>query len=257
MTVAIDEQIEGLAPLLSRTSPEPLHDQISGMLRERIVSGRWPARMRLPSEPEMATLLGVARGTIRRAIKTLLAERMLVQQQGRGTFVASQMLEQSFAQEIISTSEALDRDGVRYDTKVVRRAVEVAAPEIAAHLHLLDHEAQVVAVRRVRSVEGTPVFVLDNYVIASLCPGLERADLGSRALFSVLEEDYEIVISGVQRTFQAQAAVPEIARLLRMEPGEPVMYLEQVSFEPDGQPIEYSDVWIRGDKLRVSSWLGR
>jgi GntR family transcriptional regulator len=254
---ALDAQIEGIAALLSRSSPEPLHDQISSLLRQRIVSGRWPSHMRLPSEPEMATMLGVARGTIRRATRTLLAEGLLVQHQGRGTFVASQMLEQSFAQEIVSTSEALDRDGVRYDTRVVRRSVEVAPQAVAAHLHLRDAEAQVAAIRRVRSVEGVPVFILDNYVVASLCPGLESADLSSRALFAVLEQDYDLRVSGVQRTFQAQAASAEIAALLGLAIGDPVLYLEQISYEQDGEPIEYSDVWIRGDKLRVSSWLAR
>ena len=194
---------------------------------------------------------------MRRATRTLIDEGLLIQHQGRGTFVASQLLEQSFAQEIISTAEALDRDGVQYDTRVVRRALEPAAPHIAAHLRLPDSEAQVVALRRVRSVEGTPVFILDNYVVASLCPGLEGMDLTTRPLFAVLEKEFGLVITGVQRTFQAQAAGEEVAALLKVEVGSPVLYLEQTSYEQETNPIEYSDVWIRGDKLRLSSWLRR
>jgi GntR family transcriptional regulator len=232
---------------LSRDAPHPLHDQIAALIRQRVVSGRWPAHMRLPSEPELAQMLEVARGTVRRSMRSLIEEGLLVQHQGRGTFVGSPILEQSFAQEIISTAEALDRDGVRY----------VTTDNVAGHLHLAYKDGLVVALRRVRSVDGLAVYVLDNYVVASRCPGLEVADLTKRPLFDVLEQDYGLVVDGVQRTFQAQIATAAIAELLQVGVGTPVLYLEQISYDKDAGPIEYSDVWIRGDKLRLSAWLRR
>lgn len=242
---------------LNRDAPEPLHDQISALFRQRIVSGRWSAHLRLPSEPEMATQLQVARGTVRRATRNLIDEGLLVQHQGRGTFVGPPVMEQSFAQEIISTAEALDRDGVRYETEVVSQIVATPTERIAGHLHLVDRDDGVVALRRVRSVDGSPVFVLDNYVVASRCPGLEQVDLSSRPLFTVLEQDYGVVVDGVQRTFQAQIAAHAVAELLGLGVGRPVLYLEQVSYDSEARPIEYSDVWIRGDRLRLSAWLKR
>lgn len=205
----------------------------------------------------MAQLLSVARGTVRRALRTLTDEGLLVQHQGRGTFVGSQLLEQTFAQELISTAEALDRDGVRYDTRVVAQELTTAAEHVAGHLHLADAAAEVVAIRRIRSVGGMPTYVLDNYVVARRCPGLERVDLTTRALFSVMEEDYGVVVDGVQRTFQAQVASHAVAALLNISAGSPVLYLEQISYDPDSKPVEYSDVWIRGDQVRLSAWLRR
>ncbi|MEO5722743.1 MAG: GntR family transcriptional regulator [Ilumatobacteraceae bacterium] len=242
---------------LDRNAPEPLHDQISLLMRQRIVSGRWPPHMRLPSEPDLAEMLQVARGTIRRAIRTLIDDRLLIQHQGRGTFVESPLLEQSFAQEIISTAEALDRAGVRYETTVIRQGLAAAAENVAGHLRLPDAHAEVVSLRRIRSIDNLPVYVLDNYVTAARCPGLESADLTSRPLFTVLEQEHGLVVDGVQRTFQAQIATHAIATLLHVSVGSPVLYLEQISYDVDANPIEYSDVWIRGDKLRLSAWLHR
>ncbi len=253
-----DSNVVGdLSHELSRDAPTPLHDQIAALIRQRIVSGRWPAHMRLPSEPELAQMLEVARGTVRRSMRSLIEAGLLVQHQGRGTFVGSPILEQSFAQEIISTAEALDRDGVRYVTTVIRQGITEAADNVAGHLHLAYKDGLVVALRRVRSVDGLAVYVLDNYVVASRCPGLESADLTSRPLFDVLEQDYGLVVDGVQRTFQSQIATPAIAELLQVGVGSPVLYLEQISYDKDAGPIEYSDVWIRGDKLRLSAWLRR
>lgn len=253
----VDAVFQELAWQLSREAPEPLHDQISALLRKRIVSGRWPAHMRLPSEPDLARVLGVARGTIRRATRSLIEEGLLVQHQGRGTFVGSRLLEQTFAQEIISTAQALDRDGIRYDTTVLRQELTTASEAIAAHLHIADSEAQVVAIRRVRSVEGRPVYVLDNYLVASMCPGLERLDLTARPLLATIESAYDLRVDGVQRTFQAQVATASIATLLGVGVGSPVLYLEQISYDDESNPIEYSDVWIRGDSFRLSAWLHR
>lgn len=252
-----DATIADLSSRLDRGAPEPLHDQISMYVRERIVSGRWPAHMRLPSEPEMAQNLGVARGTLRRALRSLIDDGLLVQHQGRGTFVRSSMLEQSFAQELISTAGALDRDGLRYETKVVSQTVTSASEHVAGHLHLPDAGAEVVAIRRVRYVAGMATYVLDNYIVARRCSGLEHVDLSSRPLFSVMEDEYGVVVDGVQRNFQSQVASHAIAALLNVAAGSPILYLEQISYEADSNPVEYSDVWIRGDQVRLSAWLRR
>lgn len=257
MDIGADVNFADVSWQLRRDAPEPLHDQISALFRQRVVSGRWPPHTRLPSEPEIAQALQVARGTVRRATRSLIDEGLLVQHQGRGTFVGPPVMEQSFAQEIISTAEALDRDGLRYETTVISQVREAAADRVAGHLHLADDQAEVVALRRVRAVDGVAMFVLDNYVVASRCPGLETANLTARPLFTVLEQDHGVIVDGVQRTFQAQIATRPIAELLSISVGSPVLYLEQVSYDKASDPIEYSDVWIRGDRLRLSAWLRR
>ena len=45
--------------------------------------------------------------------------------------------------------------------------------------------------------------------------------------------------------------------MLHTDANEPVLYLEQVSYLSDGEPLEYSDVWVRGDKLRITTVLNR
>jgi DNA-binding GntR family transcriptional regulator len=39
--------------------------------------------------------------------------------------------------------------------------------------------------------------------------------------------------------------------------GAPVQYMQQVTYLSDGRPIEYSDVWIQSEKLKVTSLLSR
>ncbi len=56
------------------------------MLR-RIVDGTWKPGSYLPSEPQLATDLGVSIGTIRKAMEDLVGQGLLERQHGRGTQV--------------------------------------------------------------------------------------------------------------------------------------------------------------------------
>lgn len=58
-------------------------------LRERIASGLWPVGSRIPTEPELAELLGVGRSTVREAVRSLATLGMVETLTARGTFVRS------------------------------------------------------------------------------------------------------------------------------------------------------------------------
>ncbi|HLH70283.1 MAG TPA: GntR family transcriptional regulator [Candidatus Dormibacteraeota bacterium] len=245
-----------LARPLDRAGPAPLHDQIAARIRELIASSAWPPHYKLPAEPVLAARFGVSRGTIRRALKTLTQERLLVQVQGRGTFVAATTLEQPIAQEMLSLAEGLERQGVAFETEVVGASLTAADVRLAALLGIEPGDAVFELVRR-RSVAGVWVAFLVNRLRTDVCPGIERQDFGRRTLFDTLEQVYRLPLAWARRTFEAQSAQEEVAARLEIPVGSPVLYLEQVTYLADGRPVEYSDVWIRGDRLRLSSILKR
>ena len=65
----------------------PLWQQLAGILRGKIASGEYPAGRRMPSETTLVQEYGLARGTVRQAMKALEDEGLVVRVQGRGTFV--------------------------------------------------------------------------------------------------------------------------------------------------------------------------
>lgn len=249
--------LESLQVTFDPVGSEALHEQISDMLRERIESGVWPEHLKLPTEPDLATALGVSRGTVRRALKTLIEAGLLSQMRGKGTFVRARMLEQEFAQELVSTAQSLDREGVDYDTHVLSSAIVRAPAHIAAHLRLPDDDPRVLSIRRTRSVRGEVVYLLDNYLPAAQFFDLNVADLADRSLFSLLESDFDVAVDSVRRTFAAQLPNPDVTEAMALRPGSPLLYLEQISYRSSGDPVEYSDVWVRGDRVRISSWIKR
>lgn len=131
---------------IDRNSRVPVYRQIASCLRESILSqaGEWqdgqdPA---IPTERELSDRFGVQRPTVRKAIGELLAERLLYQIRGTGTFVNTAMLAAGRKQiEIVTAGGALQGATnpfawfLCYD---MLRGATAGADELGCHCHLLD-----------------------------------------------------------------------------------------------------------------------
>jgi DNA-binding FadR family transcriptional regulator len=74
---------------LSAPRRSALSDQVIAQLRNQITSGEWPVGSRVPTEPELAEQLGVARNTVREAVRALAHTGLLDIRQGSGTYVVA------------------------------------------------------------------------------------------------------------------------------------------------------------------------
>ncbi len=73
---------------LSRKSGVPLYVQLKEKIRQQVESGSWSPGFKLPTERELANLLGISRNTVSQAFRELEAEGILTVVQGKGTFLA-------------------------------------------------------------------------------------------------------------------------------------------------------------------------
>jgi GntR family transcriptional regulator len=73
---------------IDHDAPEPLHTQLTALLREQIGSGALPRRSAVPSLTKLAADHGMAVSTVQKALRALKDEGLIVTYPGRGTFVA-------------------------------------------------------------------------------------------------------------------------------------------------------------------------
>lgn len=243
-------------PEIERSGPKLIYQQIIDWLRSQISTGMWPEHYRLPSEFELAANFGVSRGTIRKAINQLTREGLLVTIHGRGTFVESAVIEQPLAEQLIAVSEALINKNISFQTLVFRQSLELPPQRIASLLSLADG-TPALALERVRSVRQTPINYLLNFVNTQRCPGIEKVDFTKYRLLQTFEERYGLILGWGQRTFQAQSADEHVAKKLNINVNDPVMYMEQLIYLPDGSPLEFSQMWLPGISFRLSAIVKR
>jgi DNA-binding transcriptional regulator YhcF (GntR family) len=80
------DDLDGLDP----DDPRPASQQIANVLRAAILTRRFQPGERLPSQNELADRYGVARETVKAALRTLTSERLIITRQGSGAFVRAQ-----------------------------------------------------------------------------------------------------------------------------------------------------------------------
>ncbi|MFI6663235.1 GntR family transcriptional regulator [Streptomyces sp. NPDC050523] len=85
---------------VSPDDPRTAYDQVADDLRRRIASGALKPGQRLDGNAKMAERYGVAAMTIRHALGILRREGLIVSQQGRGTFVATDPASPDPAEEV-------------------------------------------------------------------------------------------------------------------------------------------------------------
>jgi GntR family transcriptional regulator, transcriptional repressor for pyruvate dehydrogenase complex len=99
-------------------------------LRDLILSGELKPGSQLPPEQELASQLGVSRGSMREAVRALTHTRLVEVRRGLGTFVTG--LEPALLLEGVRTAAQAARDESIFEIFEVRRILEPAAAGLAA-----------------------------------------------------------------------------------------------------------------------------
>lgn len=73
----------------NKSSPVPLHKQITDFIKEKISNGEWTIGYKLPSQRTLAKVLGVNRSTVVTAYDELIAEGLIEGKSGSGTRVVN------------------------------------------------------------------------------------------------------------------------------------------------------------------------
>ena len=203
-------------------------------IEQAIVNGRLAPGDRLPAERALAEEHGVSRMTVRQALQTLESRGLLTRSIGRngGSFVARPKLERDLGT-FSGLSEQLARQGVAAGARVLSAREVDGAVEIA----------------RVRYADEEP-FALER----SMFPGrfawlLERDLTGS--LYELLGVDAPV--RAVER-IEPVAADADEAVALELRVGAPLLLVDRIAYNADGDVVETARDVFRGDRTRIVAW---
>lgn len=240
--------------VLSKTDGVPLYVQIRKSLRQDIVNKVLMPGQKIPSEDELAAQFGVSRMTVRQGISDLIDEGLLYRRHGVGTFVAQPHLERDHTR-LTSFLESAKEEGLEVSVRVLIADILPAKLKVARSLSLNESDL-VVRVKTLRYVAGFPVTVHDAYVPYKLFPQLLQEDLEANQLWDLFESYGSRVKRAIQR-LEAREADDEIARLLDVDEGAPILYKERTVFLDDGTPVEFTFCYNRGDRYKLTVTLDR
>jgi GntR family transcriptional regulator len=214
-----------------------LYRDVKRKLITDISSGAVPPGGALANESDLAKRFGVSVGTVRRAVDELVADHILLRQQGRGTFVGRLDRERFMFQffKIVMRDRPPEFPAVKLLSLTKSRAT-------AAEGRLLELAVGAVVFRisNVLSLHGRPLMHDSIVLDASLFAGLTKAQFEKRpsTIYELYQTAFGVTVVGAEERVQAVAIRGDSAGLLGLKEGSPVLRIERIAFTFNQKPAE-------------------
>lgn len=234
----------------------PLYRDVKRLLVQSIAAGEWPPGVALPSESRLAERYQVSIGTLRKAIDELVAERMVVRQQGRGTFVATHGASRLLFHFFHIVPRGGEKQYPRTRMLAFRRGR--AEPEEAAKLALAPGDP-VLRIRNLLLLQDAPV-VLDELVLPQrLFPDLSEKIFTARdnTIYHLYQTRYGINVLRTSERLRGALASAGAAKLLGVKKGAPLLEIDRVALTYNDAPVELRHSLVNTEKHEYFSDLSR
>jgi GntR family phosphonate transport system transcriptional regulator len=212
--------------------------RIAETLRQEIGGDDFPPGARLPTEAELSSRFAVNRHTVRRALEELSRGGLIRVEQGRGTFVAEDVLDYTVGPRTRFT-EWIHRHNKEPSGRVLQLR-EIAADQTIASGLGIRPGARVALLERLGLADDMPVSLTRHYFPSSRLHGIFAALRETTRITEALKtagvEDYVRQVTKVS----ARAPTATEADLLRMARNRPVLVTESVNVDPAGTVVEFS-----------------
>lgn len=192
---------------------------------------------RLPSEAQLAARFAVNRHTVRRALEAMVRAGLLRVEQGRGAFVADDIIEYPVVPRT-RFNEWIRKQNREPSGQVLHVREQAATPTVAAGLGVPDGTL-VAVMERLGLADGVPVSLGSHHFAPGRLPGildaLRTQPTITAALQAVGVSDYVRLSTRVS----ARLPTPTEAGLLQADPACPLLVTENVNVDGAGAIVEF------------------
>jgi GntR family transcriptional regulator len=227
--------------------------QVLRRIEADIRTGRLLPGSRLAPERELGARLGVARNTLRRALSAL-DSKGLIQARGRGGWVVVGPGVTERIEGPPSLTEWAARHGYVVTSNVITARARAATSGEAADLRIVA-SSKVFELERVRFIEGVPISLDRSVLHPRLIPTLKGVDFTSRSLYGTVRERAGVIPSRAEVVVRAVPATERVAGLLTVAAGDPLLELDEMTFDQYDEPFETARLLNRGDRYAFATTL--
>lgn len=220
--------------------PIPKYRQLLYILRDRIQSGDLPPGLPLPTEELLSQMYGISRGTVRKAMAQLEAERLVRIEQGVGSF-ANSPSPTAVPFRFEDRRSWFQESEHEYTYELLSKEVIPAPMDVAERLSLSPAE-HVVHIERLELVYDQVFAHTSRFFRKSLCPSILDQDLTKVSLQNCLVDLSALPLLRAEIAVEAHILSEDEAQLLRTDPGIPGIMVDRITFTAPNRPA----VWYRG-----------
>lgn len=229
---------------MSSPAPLPRYSAICEMLIRDIASGRLTDGERLPPEREMAQELGVAIGTLRKALGALADRGLIRRVQGSGNYVCGRPVVDNayaFFRLVLPEGGGLPTARILDVTYLPRPTTEVAS---GTHSHA--HR-----IRRLRFLSGRPAALEEIWLDAAHERRFEADELAP-ALYLFYRQALGIGIAGAEDRIGLATLPSWVPKDFGKTAGTSLPHICRSAWDGAGRIVETSQSWINPDNAHYA-----
>jgi GntR family transcriptional regulator len=230
--------------------------EIAQAVEQEIQEGKYPPGSSLPSERELSERFGVSPGTVRMALRELVADGTVDGTRGRPKRVVRVPRHPASFNEFRSFAQWARRQGYEPGGEVLSSGWKIADAQGEQMLHV-PRGRRVLEVLRLRTLDGESVMLEHTHYPEWLGEIVEAIDDHAPSVTSLLADNHAVHVSHAEHAFGAERAKFRHADSLGVPRGSALLVHHRVSRDSNGRPLEWStDRYIAG-KIMLSvgnSW---
>lgn len=225
----------------------PLHRKIYTQLRATIMKGDLKPGDRLPSENELAASYETSLAPVRKALSALVSEGLAVRRRGLGSFVST--LKEIEPLLVLTSFTEAHRSDAHSTWLIELLQPSPAAPEAASAV-LQVPTSEMITLTRCAAKNGEALTVFQSAVRRADFPGLDPAALVNGSLYETLETQFRTTLWRAESAIELAPAPDYVAA--RFGSTAAVLQIDSATYDADDRPVEFSRVYYRADRVRLT-----
>ena len=209
----------------------------------------------MATELELAGRFGVSRVTVRKALKLLEDEGLIVRKRRLGTFPAQRVVPFRDGQNIDQLREQTAWLAAHSQVRLLRFGRIEAPAKIRRKLDLSANR-RVLQFSRIRFDELGPIAHLTSYLPAEIARGMTQQQLLKSPPLLLLQE-IGIAVSRTEQTVSAELATPSVAAWLEVAEQAPLVRTSRRTIDDRGNAVAYTEARLRADRYELRYTLDR
>ena len=199
--------------------------------------GLYAACQRLPRESVLAETLGISRTQLRDILASLEREGYITRRHGVGTIINRHVLNVHTRMDIeVEFLDMIRRNGHQPAIAYVRVSEGAADAKTAAQLRIAQG-APVLRVGRLCTADGVPAIYCEDVVDKSLVRAAYTESDLKQPIFHFLQEFCGVYPYLDLADIRAVVADETLAEILRIPVGTPLLNMDEVDYDIDGNPV--------------------
>lgn len=240
--------------MINKFSSIPLYLQLKDLIIKKIENNEFPPNSQIPSEQDLCQMYDISRPTVRQAVSELTNSGYLYKEKGKGTFVFGRKNVIDIKNYSGFTDSILD-----CQTPAEKNIIEMKETESAAlsHLNVIFNYNSSMAVAEITYLsfindQKNEVYSLNkSYIPLSLFPDIISQLKSGKSSIDILRGKYPLIPDKSKSILEIVFADQSDSPLLRVQPGQPLIKLQNTLYSKSGQPVEYIVSKYRADNCRL------